>query len=88
MAEEFYCPAVEWDLGDDTKSTTSADCDPYEAGKSEIKRRFTAEHVYRMAGTIRIQFRLKKKNKAIVSAQHLSRNPTRHPRRAAACPEP
>ena len=66
--EELYCPAIDWDWGDDTKSTTSADCDPYEAGKSEIKRRFTAEHVYQNGGNFRIQLRLKKKNKAIVSA--------------------
>ena len=66
--EEFYCPSIEWDWGDDTKSTTSADCDPYEAGKSEIKRRFTADHVYRSAGDFRIQFRLKKQNKAIAAA--------------------
>jgi hypothetical protein len=66
-AEELYCPAVEWDFGDDTKSTASADCDPYEAGKSEIKRRFTAEHSYPNGGNFRIQLRLKKKNKVIVS---------------------
>lgn len=65
--EELYCPAVEWDFGDDIKSTTSADCDPYEAGKTEIKRRFTAEHTYSNGGNYRIQLRLKKKNKAIVS---------------------
>ena len=66
--EEFYCAAVEWDWGDDTRSTSSADCDPYEAGKSQIKRRFTADHVYRTAGEYRIQFRLKKKDKAIAAA--------------------
>ena len=65
--EELYCPAVEWDFGDDTKSTASADCDPYEAGKSEIRRRFTAEHSYPNGGNFRIQLRLKKKNKVIVS---------------------
>jgi hypothetical protein len=65
--EELYCPAVEWDFGDDTKSTASADCDPYEAGKSELKRRFTAEHTYPNGGNFRIQLRLKKKNKVIVS---------------------
>ena len=65
--EELYCPAVEWDFGDDTKSTAAADCDPYEAGKSEIKRRFTAEHSYPNGGNFRIQLRLKKKNKVIVS---------------------
>ena len=65
--EELYCPAVEWDFGDDTKSTASADCDPYEPGKSEIKRRFTAEHTYANGGDFRIQLRLKKKNKVLVS---------------------
>jgi hypothetical protein len=65
---ELYCPAIEWEWGDDTKSTTSADCDPYEAGKSEIKRHFTADHVYQNGGNFRIQLRLKKNAKAIVSA--------------------
>ena len=66
--EEFYCVAVEWDWGDDTRSNNSADCDPYEPGKSQIKRRFTSEHVYRTAGDYRIQFRLKKLNKALAAA--------------------
>ena len=66
--EEYYCAAVEWDWGDDTRSNNSADCDPYEAGKSQIKRRFTADHTYRMAGDYRIQFRLKKKDKPIAAA--------------------
>ena len=66
--EEFYCASIEWDWGDDTKSNSTADCEPYEAGKSTIKRRFTADHVYRTAGEYRIQFRLKKKNKSVGSA--------------------
>jgi hypothetical protein len=66
--EEFYCASIEWDWGDDTKSNNTADCDPYEPGKSQIKRRFTADHVYRTAGEYRIQFRLKKKNKSVGSA--------------------
>lgn len=66
--EEFYCPTIEWDWGDDTKSEMKTDCDPYEAGKSQIKRRFTADHTYRTAGDYRIQFRLKKKDKPIAAA--------------------
>lgn len=66
--EEFYCAGVEWDWGDDTRSNNSADCEPYEAGKSQIKRRFTADHVYRTAGDYRIQFKLKKKDKSIAAA--------------------
>jgi hypothetical protein len=66
--EEFYCPSIEWEWGDDTRSVTSADCEPYEAGKSEIKRRFTADHTYQMGGNFRIQFRIKKKGKSISAA--------------------
>ena len=62
---DFYCAAVEWEWGDDTRSTNNADCDPYEAGKSEIKRRFTADHTYRTSGEYRVMFRLKKKDKVI-----------------------
>jgi len=65
--EDFYCAATEWDWGDGTQSETSADCDPYEAGKSEIKRRFTVEHVFR-AGNFRVQFRLKRRDKTVASA--------------------
>src|SRR5688500_18659248 len=48
--EEFYCPSIEWDWGDGTVSENSEDCDPYQAGKSAIRRRFSTEHVYRQAG--------------------------------------
>jgi len=46
----------------------NGDCEPYEAGKSQIKRRFTADHTYRTAGDYRIQFRLKRKDKPIAAA--------------------
>src|SRR4029078_1779431 len=68
--EEFYCAAVEWEWVDDTRSTNTGDCDPFEAGKSEIKRRFTADHVYRTAGEYRVQFRLKKKDKKSARASN------------------
>jgi hypothetical protein len=62
---EFYCPTVEWDWGDGTISENSQDCDPYEAGKSTIRRRFSAEHVYRLAGNFKVFFRLKRKDKTL-----------------------
>jgi len=65
--EEFYCAATEWDWGDGTQSEASMDCEPYEPGKSEIKRRFTVEHVFR-AGNYRIQFRLKRRDKTVAAA--------------------
>lgn len=63
--EEFYCASVEWDWGDDTRAETKTDCDPYEAGKSEIQRRFTIDHTYNIAGDYRVEFRLKQKNKVV-----------------------
>ena len=58
--EAFYCPTVEWEWGDGTTSSSEADCAPYEAGKSQIRRRYAVEHVYRQPGAFRIFFRLKK----------------------------
>ncbi len=66
--EEYYCPTVEWDWDDGTKSESTVDCEPYEAGKSEIKRRFSIEHIYRMGGDYKIEIRLKRKDKVLTSS--------------------
>ena len=73
--EDFYCPSVEWDWGDGTLSNESADCEPYEAGKSEIKRHFTADQVFNRSGDFRVEFRLKKKDKTIAVGQHDGEDP-------------
>ena len=65
--QDLYCATEEWDWGDDTVSKNTGDCDPYEAGKSTIKRRFSADHTFQTAGEYRVQFRLKQKNKVILS---------------------
>jgi hypothetical protein len=77
--EEFYCAAVEWDIEsvgesmgggfDEGRHQQQSDCDPYEAGKSEIRRRYTREQVFRSAGEYRIQFRLKQKDKVVGSGR-------------------
>ena len=66
-AEEFYCPTTEWDWGDGTQSESTTDCAPYEPGKSEIKRRFTVEHIFR-AGSYRVMFKLKRRDRPVASA--------------------
>ena len=63
--QEFYCPAVEWEWGDGTQSESSEDCEPYEAGKSAIRRRFSTEHVFRQGGSYQIFFRLKQRNRVV-----------------------
>src|SRR5262249_55109608 len=65
--EEYYCPTVEWDWGDGTQSESTFDCQPYEPGKSEIKRRVTVIHVFR-AGAFHVTFRLKRHDKVITSS--------------------
>lgn len=67
--EEFYCATVEWDWGDGTKAESKTDCDPYEAGKSEIKRRYTYDRIFRTAGDYNVEFRLKQKNRTVGSAR-------------------
>jgi hypothetical protein len=68
--EEFYCPAVEWEWGDGTKSEASSDCAPYEPGKSEIKRRFTVEHIFRLGrlNGYRVTVHLKRRDKSVGAA--------------------
>ena len=68
-AEDLYCASIEWVWGDDTKSESKADCEPYEAGKSEIKRRYTLDHVYQTGGQYKVEFYLKQKNKRVLGAQ-------------------
>jgi hypothetical protein len=65
--EDFYCTTTEWDWGDGTESETTADCEPYEPGKSTFKRRFTVEHIFR-PGRFRVTLRLKKHDKAVSQA--------------------
>lgn len=65
---EFYCPSIEWAWGDGTESESSEDCDPYTAGVSSIKRRWSTEHVFRQAGTYRVFFRLKQNNRIVAAS--------------------
>jgi len=66
--QDYYCPSLEWEWGDDLHSGNSEDCSPYEAGKSEIKRRYTAEHVFRYEVTYRVVLRLKQKDRVVATS--------------------
>jgi hypothetical protein len=65
---DFYCPAIEWDWGDGTISGNSEDCDPYQPGKSTIRRRYSIEHVFRQPGTFQVFFRLKQRDRVIAAS--------------------
>ena len=65
---EYYCPTIEWNWDDGTVSESSNDCDPYEPGKSVIKRKYTVTHPYKQGGHYRITFKLKQKQKVVGGA--------------------
>ena len=62
---DYYCPSIEWVWGDDTRSESKMDCEPYEAGKSEIKRRYLFDRVFLLPGEFRVEFRMKQKDKVV-----------------------
>jgi hypothetical protein len=62
---DYYCPTIEWVWGDDTRAESTTDCDPYEAGKSEIQRRYSVTRIFQTAGNYKVEFRLKQKNKVV-----------------------
>jgi hypothetical protein len=65
---DYYCPTIEWNWDDGTVSESSNDCEPYEAGKSVIKRKYTVTHPYKQGGHYRITFKLKQKQKVVGGA--------------------
>jgi hypothetical protein len=67
--EEFYCASIEWDWDDDTRSTRTEDCEPYQAGKSEIQRRFTMRHTFDQGGTYEVRLSLKNRDKVLTAAR-------------------
>ena len=63
--EEFYCVSVEWDWDDGTKSESIFDCEPYEPGVSEIRRRFSRRHTFNMGGRYEVRLTLKRQDDVI-----------------------
>jgi hypothetical protein len=55
--QEFYCPKIVWEWSDGTKSESAFDCKPYQAGRTEITRYFTVDHVF-LSGDHRVRVRL------------------------------
>lgn len=66
--EEYYCPTIEWEWGDGTTSESKVDCEPYEAGKSQIRRRYSIQHLFRNPGAFRVYIHLKQKDRVLGSA--------------------
>ena len=67
--EQLYCASVEWDWDDGTRSESIPDCDPYESGVSEIRRRYSMRHAFRRGGVYKVRLNLKKRDVVVSSAR-------------------
>ena len=66
--EDFYCPELEWDWGDGSRSARAQDCPPYEAGM-ELDRRYTEQHVFRTAGTYDVSITMRRGDRVLSVAR-------------------
>ena len=67
--QEYYCASLEWDWDDDTRSQSTPDCDPYEPGVSEVRRRFSMRHSFDRGGSYDVRLFLKQRDDTVVSAR-------------------
>ena len=63
--EEFYCVSAEWDWDDGTRSQSIFDCEPYEPGVSEIRRRYSRRHTYDRGGRYEVRLTLKRRDDVV-----------------------
>lgn len=66
--EPFYCPTVVWDWGDGTTSENVADCEPYEPGKSKIRRHYSSVHTYSVTGRFDVRFTMTRGDRVLGGA--------------------
>ena len=67
--EELYCPTVEWDWDDETISAQTVDCNPFEPGVTEIKRRFSVRHTFDYAGRYDVRLHLKQDDDVVMTSR-------------------
>ena len=67
--EDFYCLSAEWDWDDGTISESTFDCEPYEPGVSEIRRRFSRRHSYAVGGRDEVRLSRKRRDDVVETAR-------------------
>jgi hypothetical protein len=65
--EDFYCPALEWDFGDGSRSTREGDCPPFD-DDTKMARLFSLRYRYSGAGEYQIRLTLRRAGRTVVSA--------------------
>ena len=70
--EDYYCPEVEWDFDNGSRSAHESDCEPFSA-KSVLERRFTIRQAFLAAGEYRITVRLRRAQRVVAEASTVVR---------------
>lgn len=65
--EDLYCPGLEWDWGDGSRSARESDCSPFEAGTA-LDRFFTARHAFRAPGAYSVRLTLRRAGRTVAVA--------------------
>ena len=65
--EDYYCPGLEWDWGDGSRSANEGDCEPFAPGAT-LERRFSARHAYRAAGNYNVRLTLRRASRTVAVA--------------------
>jgi hypothetical protein len=68
--EEFYCPEVEWDFADGSRSVRQEDCEPYGA-TTMLERRFTSPHAFVIPGQYVVTVTLRHADNVVARAEAL-----------------
>ncbi len=66
--EEYYCPGLEWDWGDGSRSAEESDCPPFEAG-AEVQRFYTARHAYGTPGNYQVKLTMRRASRTVAVAE-------------------
>jgi hypothetical protein len=65
--EDFYCPGLEWDWGDGSRSVHESDCSPFGEGTT-LDRFFTARHAFRAPGEYSVRLTLRRADRTVAAA--------------------
>jgi hypothetical protein len=65
--EDFYCPGLEWDWGDGSRSAHESDCAPF-GGGTRLDRFFAARHAFRAPGAYTVRLSLSRAGRIVAVA--------------------
>jgi hypothetical protein len=65
--EEFYCPGLEWDWGDGSRSAWEGDCPPFD-DETKMARLFSVRYRYHGSGAFTVRLTLRRAGRTVATA--------------------